>query len=64
MRRHRAGCFTMALTAALSRARIRPTRIHTRATVALEKVARDAKQNCPVSMALARTEIRLDARLL
>ena len=76
-----AGCFTMALTAALSRAQIKPTRIHTTATVKLEKVgeafsitgialeteaevpgiddakfqeyAQGAKQNCPVSKALA-----------
>src|ERR1044072_4096974 len=33
-----AGCFTMALTAALSRAGIKPTRIHTVAHVKLEKV--------------------------
>lgn len=33
-----AGCFTMALTAALSRAGIKPTRIHTEARVKLEKV--------------------------
>src|SRR5215208_3596399 len=33
-----AGCFTMALTAQLSRARITPTRIHTEARVKLEKV--------------------------
>jgi len=33
-----AGCFTMALTAQLSRAGIRPTRIHTDANVKLEKV--------------------------
>src|SRR5437899_8382470 len=33
-----AGCFTMALTAQLSRAGITPTRIHTGATVKLEKV--------------------------
>src|SRR2546425_9406903 len=33
-----AGCFTMALTAQLSRAGIRPTRIHTDANVTLEKV--------------------------
>ena len=33
-----AGCFTMALTAALSRAGIKPTRIHTTANVKLEKV--------------------------
>jgi osmotically inducible protein OsmC len=87
-----AGCFTMALTAQLSRERITPTRIHTVATVKLEKVgeafsiteialeteaeipeiddatfqkhALDAKQNCPVSKALAGTEIRLTAKLL
>ena len=33
-----AGCFTMALTAQLSRERITPTRIHTDAKVKLEKV--------------------------
>src|SRR6476660_7784704 len=33
-----AGCFTMALTAQLSRAQITPTRIHTTASVKLEKV--------------------------
>jgi osmotically inducible protein OsmC len=33
-----AGCFTMALTAQLSRAGITPTRIHTTARVKLEKV--------------------------
>jgi lipoyl-dependent peroxiredoxin len=33
-----AGCFTMALTAQLSRAGITPTRIHTSAKVTLEKV--------------------------
>jgi osmotically inducible protein OsmC len=87
-----AGCFTMALAAALSRARITPTRIHTEARVKLEKVgeafsitqieletegeipgiddatfqkyANDAKQNCPVSKALAGTEIKLNAKLL
>jgi lipoyl-dependent peroxiredoxin len=87
-----AGCFTMALTAQLSRAGIKPTRIHTTARVKLEKVgdafsitridldmeaeipgiddatfqknALDAKQNCPVSKALAGTEIGLTARLL
>jgi osmotically inducible protein OsmC len=86
-----AGCFTMALTAQLSRAGLTPTRIHTGATVTLEKVgdafaitridlettaevpglddatfqrhALDAKQNCPVSKALAGTEIRLIAKL-
>jgi lipoyl-dependent peroxiredoxin len=86
-----AGCFTMALVAALSRAGHKPTRVHTTAQVKLEKVgdafsitkidldteaeipgiddatfqqfARDAKQNCPVSKALAGTEIALTARL-
>ena len=86
-----AGCFTMALTAQLSRAGHKPTRIHTTAQVKLEKVgdafsitkidletdaeipgiddaafqkfATDAKQNCPVSKALAGTEIGLTARL-
>ena len=87
-----AGCFTMALTAQLSRAGTPPTRIHTTAQVKLEKVgdafsitkidldteaeipgiddatfqkhANDAKQNCPVSKALAGTEISLNAKLL
>ena len=87
-----AGCFTMALTAQLSRERITPTRIHTEAKVKLEKIgeafvitridleteaeipgiddatfqryANDAKQNCPVSKALAGSEIHLTARLL
>ena len=87
-----AGCFTMALTAALSRAGIKPTRIHTTARVKLEKIgeafsitqidleteaeipgiddakfqelANGAKQNCPVSKALAGTEIHLQAKLL
>ena len=87
-----AGCFTMALTAQLSRAQIKPTRIHTEARVKLEKIgdafsitqieldteaeipgindatfqkyANEAKQNCPVSKALAGTEIHLNAKLL
>jgi osmotically inducible protein OsmC len=87
-----AGCFTMALTAQLSRAGITPALIHTGAKVKLEKVgeafsitqieleteteipgiddatfqkyAIDAKQNCPVSKALAGTEIHLSAKLL
>ena len=87
-----AGCFTMALTAALSRAQIKATRIHTTARVKLEKVAEaftitqidleteaevpgiddaqfqeyanGAKQNCPVSKALAGTQIHLTAKLL
>jgi osmotically inducible protein OsmC len=86
-----AGCFTMALTAQLSRKSITPTLIHTRAKVNLEKVgeafaitridleteadipgiddatfqkhALDAKQNCPVSKALAGTTINLKAKL-
>jgi lipoyl-dependent peroxiredoxin len=86
-----AGCFTMALTAQLSRAGFTPTQIRTRATVALDKVgdafaitridldttaeipglddttfqrhALDAKRNCPVSKALAGTEIHLTAKL-
>ena len=87
-----AGCFTMALTAQLTRAGSPPTRIHTTAQVKLEKVgdafsitkieldteaeipgvddatfqkqANDAKQNCPVSKALAGTEITLNAKLI
>jgi len=87
-----AACFTMALTAQLSRERLAPRRIHTQAKVKLEKVgeafsitridleteaeiagidtatfqkvAQDAKQNCPVSKALAATEIHLTAKLL
>ena len=87
-----AGCFTMALTAALSRARITPKRIHTEARVKLEKVgeafsitqieleteaeipdiddatfqqhAQGAKENCPLSKALASTPISLTAKLV
>jgi lipoyl-dependent peroxiredoxin len=87
-----AGCFTMALTAQLSRTGLTPTRIHTDATVKLEKVgdafaittidleteatipgiddtafqkvALDAKKNCPVSKALAGVDIRLKAKLV
>jgi osmotically inducible protein OsmC len=87
-----AGCFTMALTAQLSREKLVPTRIHTQAKVKLEKVgdafsitridleteaqvpgldeanfqkyAQGAKENCPVSRALAGTEIHLTAKLL
>jgi lipoyl-dependent peroxiredoxin len=87
-----AGCFTMALTAQLSRAGITPKRIHTEARVKLEKVgeaftitqieleteaevpdvddatfqkyALDAKQNCPLSKALAATQINMTAKLL
>jgi len=87
-----AGCFTMALTAGLSHAGIKPKRIHTEARVKLEKVgeafsitqieleteaeipdvddatfqkyALDAKQNCPLSKALAATQISMTAKLL
>ena len=87
-----AGCFTMALTAGLSRAGIKAKRIHTEAKVKLEKVgeafsitqielemeaeipdiddaafqkyAQDAKQNCPLSKALAATQISMTAKLL
>ncbi|SRR5260370_6413463 len=87
-----AGCFTMAVVAQLSRARITPRRIHTEAKVKLERVgegfsitgidleteadipgmdnatfqkyALDAKQNCPVSKALAGTDIHLNATLV
>ena len=87
-----AGCFTMALTAQLSRERLTPTRIHTEARVKLEKAgesfsitridleteaevpgiddaafqkyALGAKENCPLSKALAATDIHLTAKLL
>lgn len=83
-----AGCFTMALDAALTKEGYTPTRLHTTAKVRLDKVgegfaitkitleldgevpnlskedferfARDAKANCPVSKALAGTEINLE----
>jgi osmotically inducible protein OsmC len=86
-----AGCFTMALSAQLSKAGLTPTRIHTDAAVTLDKIgesfsitrielrtsaeipgiddaafqklAADAKQNCPVSKALAGTQIGLRATL-
>jgi lipoyl-dependent peroxiredoxin len=82
-----AGCFTMALDAALTKAGHTPTRLHTTARVRIDKVgdgfeitkislelegdvpdlskvefekfAQDAKVNCPVSKALAGTEIEL-----
>ncbi|MBS1792817.1 MAG: OsmC family protein [Acidobacteria bacterium] len=82
-----AGCFTMALDGALTRAGHTPTRLHTTASVRLDKVgegfgitkitlelegdvpnvskeefekfAHTAKENCPVSKALAGTEIEL-----
>lgn len=87
-----AGCFTMALTAQLSRARITPRRIKTEARVKLEKIgeafsitqielvteaeipdiddatfqqyAQGAKENCPLSKALASTPISLTAKLV
>ena len=87
-----AGCFTMAITAALSRAGIKPKRIHTEARVKLEKVgeaftitqieleaeaeipdiddaafqqyAQGAKENCPLSKALASTPISMTAKLV
>ena len=87
-----AGCFSMALSAGLSKAGFIPTRVHTRAKVHLEQVgegfaitrieleteaevpgmdggtfqshAENAKQNCPVSKALAGPIITLKATLL
>jgi osmotically inducible protein OsmC len=86
-----AGCFSMALSAALSRNGFAPRRIATTADVALDKVgdgfkitsillktsaevpgidetkfrefAEGAKKGCPVSQALAGTDIRLEAAL-
>ena len=82
-----AGCFTMALDAALTKAGFEPKKLHTTASVRLDKVgegfgitkitlelegdvpdlsaedfekyAHTAKENCPVSKALAGTEIEL-----
>jgi osmotically inducible protein OsmC len=87
-----AGCFSMALAAALGKAGHSPAFIHTRARVQLEKVgdgfaithihlttegkvpglneadfkkvAEEAKVGCPVSKALAGTDIQLEARLV
>jgi osmotically inducible protein OsmC len=87
-----AGCFSMALSAELSSKGHPPTRIHTSASVILDKAgagfaithinleteaevpglsaaefqqfADSAKKNCPVSKALAGTEIGLKAKLL
>ena len=87
-----AGCFSMALSAALGRSGFVPARIRTTAAVRLDKVgdgfgitkieldcegevpdideatfqehANGAKANCPISKALAGTEISLKARLL
>ena len=83
-----AGCFSMFLSALLTKAKFTPTRIHTTAKVHLEagptitliemetqaevpgldektfqEQATAAKQNCPVSKALASVEIRLTAVL-
>lgn len=86
-----AGCFSMALSAELSAAGHPPTRIHTTASVQLDKAgegfaikhielvttaqvpgltaeqfekhAQSAKKNCPVSKALAGTDIGLKAKL-
>lgn len=86
-----AGCFSMALSAALGRGGFTPRRIATTAEVALEKagegfkiasillrtraeipgidearfreLAEGAKTGCPVSQALAGTEIKLEATL-
>ena len=86
-----AGCFSMALSAALSRNGFAPRRIATTADVALDKVgdgfkitsillktsaevpgidetkfrefAEGAKTGCPVSQALAGTDIRLETTL-
>jgi lipoyl-dependent peroxiredoxin len=86
-----AGCFSMALAATLGKAGFAPTRVHTNASVSLEKVgegfkitrilldtsaevpkideptfrrcAEDAKDNCPVSQALAGVAVELRARL-
>ena len=87
-----AGCFSMALSADLTGAGKPPERIHTVASVSLDKVAdgfaitkidlvteakvpglsaaefqqraEGAKKNCPVSKALAGTQITLKATLL
>ncbi len=87
-----AGCFSMALAAALAKSGFNPTRVHTTAKVHLEKVgdsfaitrielnteaqipgidaktfqehAEGAKKGCPVSRALAGTEITLQTKLV
>lgn len=84
-----AGCFSMFLSAVLTNAGYKPTRIRTTATVHLgegpkitsieldteaevpnldEKsfleAAEESKNKCPVSQALAGTEIRLNAKLV
>jgi lipoyl-dependent peroxiredoxin len=87
-----AGCFTMALVAALGSLGERPEEIRTMAQVSLERdgegfriasivletkarvpgidpakfrtIAEDAKNNCPVSRALAGIDIRMTANLI
>ncbi len=87
-----AGCFSMALAAGLERAGKPAKRVHTTASVRLDKVgdgfgitkidldceaevpgidnaafqeqAKKAKENCPVSKALAGVQISLNARLM
>jgi lipoyl-dependent peroxiredoxin len=87
-----AGCFSMALSAALGKAGFTPKSVRTNATVTLDKVgegfqitridldteasipgiddakfqeiAKGAKENCPVSKALASTPIHLQAVLV
>jgi len=87
-----AGCYSMALSAGLSKAGFTPTSVHTTAKVHLEPVeggfgitrielltearipginndtfqqqAEGAKKGCPVSKALAGTQISLDAKLV
>ena len=87
-----AGCFSMALSAALGKAGFAPKTIHTKAAVRFDKegdgfsitkitlnteadipdiddakfqeIAKAAKAGCPVSKALAGTEIVLDAKLV
>lgn len=86
-----AGCYSMALSAALAGAGFTPTRVHTNARVhfnpveggfaigpidleteavipgideaTFQRIAQDAKANCPVSKALASTPITLKASL-
>jgi osmotically inducible protein OsmC len=86
-----AGCFSMALSANLTKAGLQPTRVSTVAKVNLEMIgggpkitsidlecegevpgtdeakfkelAEQTKKTCPVSVALAGTEIKLNARL-
>jgi osmotically inducible protein OsmC len=87
-----AGCFTMALSAALSEARFEPGHIHTRAEVhfgfvdgkptitkidlhteagvpgsddaTFQRLLQETKTGCPVSRALAGTEITVEGKLV